>query len=49
MGDTFPRDCWGKGCKSFHTQDMSVDDLVCTCDILKEQCDACDQNYCFSQ
>lgn len=41
MADRFPKDCWDKKCSHFHTRDLSIDDLVCTCDLLKIQCDAC--------
>ena len=47
MGNTFPRDCWIKKCEHFHTYDMSIDDLVCTCNLLKMQCDACDEDFCY--
>ena len=43
----FPKDCWNKGCEHFHTWDMSVDDLVCACDVLNKECDACDEDYSF--
>ena len=43
----FPKDCWGKSCPHFHAVDMSIDDLFCTCDILQEGCDACDEDFCF--
>ncbi len=46
MADRFPKDCWKKNCPHFHTRDLSVDDLVCTCDLLKMQCDACDEDWC---
>ena len=42
MADRFPKDCWNKKCPHFHTRDLSIDDLVCTCDLLKIQCDACE-------
>lgn len=45
MADRFPKDCWGKNCPHFKTYDLSVDDLVCHCDLLKVSCDACDENY----
>lgn len=44
--DRFPKDCWKKNCKHFHVTDMSIDDLVCACDILKAECDACDEDFC---
>ena len=47
MSDRFPKDCWKKKCPHFHTVDMSIDDLVCTCDLLKMQCDACDEDWSF--
>lgn len=43
----FPRDCWDKKCKHFHVMDMSIDDLVCACDVLQRECDACDEDFCF--
>ena len=43
----FPKDCWGKNCPQFHTVDMSIDDLLCACDILQAECDACDEDFCF--
>ena len=36
----FPKDCWGKNCPHFHAVDMSIDDLLCACDILQAKCDA---------
>ena len=45
--DRFPKDCWGKNCENFHYYDMSVDDLCCHCDILKMECDACDEDFSF--
>ena len=47
MGNTFPRDCWTKNCEYFKVRDMSIDDLVCKCDLLKMQCDACDEDFCY--
>lgn len=46
MADRFPKDCWDKKCPHFHTVDLSIDDLVCTCDLLKIKCDACDEDFC---
>ena len=43
----FPKDCWGKRCEHFHIWDISVDDLVCACDVLNKECDACDEDYSF--
>ena len=43
----FPKDCWHKNCPYFHVWDMSVDELCCACDLLKKQCDACDEDYSF--
>ena len=37
MDERFPKDCWKKNCPHFHTRDLSIDDLVCTCDLLKIQ------------
>ena len=47
MAKRFPKDCWDKKCPHFHTRDLSIDDLVCTCDLLKIQCDACDEDFSF--
>ena len=46
MMDRFPKDCWDKKCKHFHVTDLSVDDLLCACDVLGYECDACDEDYC---
>ena len=46
MAITFPKDCWGRECPHFKVHDMSVDDLCCYCDILKVQCDACNEDFC---
>lgn len=43
----FPKDRWDKKCTHFHIWDMSVDDLVCACDVLNKECDACDEDYSF--
>lgn len=43
----FPKDCWNKECQHFHVTDMSVDDLLCACDLLQEECDACDEDFSF--
>lgn len=43
----FPKDCWKKNCPHFHVIDMSIDDLLCICDILQKECDACDGDFCF--
>jgi len=43
----FPKDCWDKNCEHFHVIDMSVDDLLCACDVLGYECDACDEDYSF--
>ena len=43
----FPKDCWKKECEYFHAYDMSIDDFVCSCDLLKIQCDECDKDYSF--
>ena len=42
----FPKDCWDKNCEHFHVMDMSIDDLLCACDLLGYECDACDEDYC---
>ena len=42
----FPRDCWEKQCQYFHCYDMNIDDFTCFCDLLKIQCDECDEDYC---
>ena len=43
----FPNDCWDKNCKHFHVHDMSVDDLLCACDVNGMECDACDEDFSF--
>ena len=43
----FPKDCWSKNCKHFHVRDMSIDDWLCTCDVLKMRCDACDEDFSY--
>ena len=45
MADRFPKDCWKKNCPYFHTRDLSIDDLVCSCDLLTIECDACDEDF----
>jgi hypothetical protein len=47
MADRFPKDCWRKNCTHFHAYDMSIDDWVCSCDLLKLRCDACDEDFIF--
>lgn len=47
--DRFPKDCWDKHCEHFHVSDMSVDDLLCTCDVCGYECDACDEDYFYLQ
>lgn len=47
MGDRFPKDCWAKKCPHFHVVDLSIDDLSCICDLLKQSCDACDEDFSF--
>ena len=47
MAELFPRNCWTKKCPHFHVRDLSIDDLVCTCDLLKMSCDACDEMFSF--
>ena len=44
MNKTFPKDC--AGCPHFKMWDLSVDDYVYFCDILKTQVDACDEDFC---
>ena len=41
----FPKDCWGKKCPHFKVYDLSIDDLCCYCELLKVQCDACDEDF----
>ena len=43
----FPKDCWAKNCEHFHVWDMSVDDLLCVCDLLKRECDACNEDFSY--
>lgn len=47
MSGRFPKDCWKKKCPHFKVRDLSIDDLVCYCDLLKVKCDACDEMFCF--
>lgn len=47
MEQIFPKDCWGKQCPHFHVWDMSVDDLCCCCDLLGEECDACEEDFSY--
>lgn len=47
MSGRFPKDCWTKKCQHFHVVDLNIDDLSCTCDLLKQQCDACDEDFSF--
>lgn len=47
MADRFPKDCWNKKCKHFHCYDLSIDDWVGQCDLLKIQCDMCNQDFCY--
>lgn len=47
MPERFPKDCWDKQCPHFHVIDMSIDDLLCSCDLLNASCDACDEDFCF--
>ena len=49
MSKRFPKDCWGERCPHFHVVDMSIDDLFCSCDLLNESCDACDEDSSFTQ
>jgi hypothetical protein len=45
MSKRFPKDCWGKNCPHFKVWDLSIDDPCCYCDLLKVQCDACDEIF----
>ena len=45
----FPKDCWEKKCEHFEVWDMSIDDLCCQCNLLKLQCDACDEDYSYEK
>lgn len=47
MGDRFPKDCWKKNCPHFKSWDMSIDDYRCRCNLLKIECDACDEAFVF--
>lgn len=47
MANRFPKDCWGKKCPHFHIRDLSIDDFVCKCDLLKISIDACDEDFSF--
>lgn len=48
MCKRFPKDCWGKNCPHFRVWDMRIDDLCCHCDLLRESCDACDEDFSYS-
>lgn len=43
----FPKDCWVIKCPHVHSWDLSIDDWVSSCDLLKKQIDDCDSDYCF--
>lgn len=47
MAGRFPKDCY-KGCPNYSEYDLSVDDLVCYCSLLKQQCDMCDEDLSFT-
>ena len=47
MINRFPKDCWEKKCPHFKVRDLSIDDLCCYCELLKVQCDACDEDFSF--
>lgn len=47
MINRFPKDCWKKKCPHFKVWDLSIDDLCCYCELLKVQCDACDEDFSF--
>lgn len=47
MADRFPKDCWDKKCPHFKSWDMSIDDYRCRCNLLKIECDACDEDFVF--
>lgn len=42
----FPKDCF-KGCPNYSEYDISIDDIVCYCSLLRRQCDMCDQDFSF--
>ena len=44
----FPKDCWDKNCEHFHVTDMSIDDLLCACDVSGMECDACNEDFSFA-
>lgn len=41
----FPRDCSEVDCKHCHVFDLSIDDLVVSCDVLGKQADLCDCDF----
>lgn len=45
MDNRFPKDCWDKKCQHFKVFDLSIYDLCCTCELLKVQCDACNEDF----
>lgn len=45
MINRFPKDCWEKKCPHFKVFDLSIDDLCCYCELLKVQCDTCDEDF----
>jgi hypothetical protein len=44
----FPKDC-DHNCEHYRCYDLSIDDYVSCCELLKMQCDDCDMDYCFVQ
>ena len=47
MTNRFPKDC-DKNCSHYSQYDMSIDDYVATCGLLKMECDLCDQEFNFT-
>lgn len=42
----FPKDCTYT-CEHYSEYDLSIDDLVGCCSLLKSKCDLCDEDFCF--
>ena len=46
MAGRFPKDC-PRDCPNFSEYELSIDDLVCGCSLLRVSCDACDEDFSF--
>lgn len=47
MEATFPKHCRQMDCPHYATWDMSIDDYISQCNLLKMQCDDCDCDFSF--